>query len=533
MNKCLSTNNISDNNHKIGKISRNYMSIETSSSFHRFINKDEEYVTRLNYFNPKMNNAKKTLYNLNTQPVIDLNKNKILPTIKFTNNTEHNIQSNLSISTSNQRKFYKRRAENIIIEDKLNNEKDKILLQIEQDKREINELYGNLIEINKKIDEVNIDLDILNNYRSFTLLDNKISNSIVNYPKDGFEAKILMQRKIEEKMSAVKEKKNDKEQQLHKYLSEKDKIISLIEKMEKKNKTTKEKYNEIRQELLIHYHTLLAEGRDTRKEGLSWIIKEIWKLKSNVILNHLPKFLDEKAIFFLFENSKNSIILGEFKKKLKKMQKMLKILQGPQKGVKKIENEKNYCKEETFQTSLYKSNNNKNNAFLSLTNNDNSKFQLGIRCARNKKSSIIMRNPEKITLYEVEKVLQKNDQIIDQESLDLLGKIKLLDKTIKEFKEGMDARKKEELDRLNSEFFKNNYQRRFGVSQEIVISAIIGEDFMIHELFREKKKQKEYLTKIKALRIGNPWDNGKYHFPKVDNDKMLDTNFELYSNDEN
>ena len=110
MNKCLSTNNISDNNHKIGKISRNYMSIETSSSFHRFINKDEEYVTRLNYFNPKMNNAKKTLYNLNTQPVIDLNKNKILPTIKFTNNTEHNIQSNLSISTSNQRKFYKRRA---------------------------------------------------------------------------------------------------------------------------------------------------------------------------------------------------------------------------------------------------------------------------------------------------------------------------------------------------------------------------------------------------------------------------------------
>ena len=144
-----------------------------------------------------------------------------------------------------------------------------------------------------------------------------------------------------------------------------------------------------------------------------------------------------------------------------------------------------------------------------------------------------MRNPEKITLYEVEKVLQKNDQIIDQESLDLLGKIKLLDKTIKEFKEGMDARKKEELDRLNSEFFKNNYQRRFGVSQEIVISAIIGEDFMIHELFREKKKQKEYLTKIKTLRIGNPWDNGKYHFPKVDNDKMLDTNFELYSNDEN
>lgn len=534
MNKCLSTNNISENNHKIGKISRNFMSIETSSSFHRFINKDEEYVTRLNYFNPKLNNTKTTLYNLNTQPVADLNDNKILPTITLPNNTEHNIQNHLSISTTSQRKFYQRRAENIITEDKLNNEKDKIFLQIEQDKRDINELYGSLIEVNKKIDEINIDLDVLNNYRSFTLLDNKISNSIVNYPKNGFEAKLLMQRKIEEKMSAVKEKKKDKEMQLKKYLEEKEKIITLIEKMEKKNKITKEKYNEIRQELLIHYHTLLAEGKDTRKEGLSWIIKEIWKLKSNVILNHLPNFLDEKAIFFLFENSKNSIVLEELKKKLKKLQKKIKFLQGPQKSIKNVENKKNNCKEETFQTSLYKSNNNKGNAFLSITtdNDNNSKPRLEIRRTKNKKSSIIMRNPEKITLLEVEKVLKKNDQIIDRESLDLLGKIKLLDKTIQDFKEGMKAKKKEELDRINIEFFKNNYQRRFGVSQEMVISAIIGEDFMAHELFREKKKQKEYLAKIKALRIGNPWDNSRYRFPKVDNDKMLDANYELDNQDE-
>ena len=46
----------------------------------------------------------------------------------------------------------------------------------------------------------------------------------------------------------------------------------------------------IRNELFVHYHRLLNEGKDTRNEGLSWIIKAIWNLEYNVLISYLPNF---------------------------------------------------------------------------------------------------------------------------------------------------------------------------------------------------------------------------------------------------
>ena len=44
------------------------------------------------------------------------------------------------------------------------------------------------------------------------------------------------------------------------------------------------KKNKIKKELLLHYHNLLSKGKDTRKDGLSWIIRAIWNLKTNVLI---------------------------------------------------------------------------------------------------------------------------------------------------------------------------------------------------------------------------------------------------------
>lgn len=46
--------------------------------------------------------------------------------------------------------------------------------------------------------------------------------------------------------------------------------------------------------LLDYYHNILVEGKDTRTEGLSWVIKAIWNLDSDVQMKYLPTFLDEK-----------------------------------------------------------------------------------------------------------------------------------------------------------------------------------------------------------------------------------------------
>ena len=58
--------------------------------------------------------------------------------------------------------------------------------------------------------------------------------------------------------------------------------------------------------LYIHYLNILKEGTDTRSEGLSWIIKEIFALNKNVLMSYLPNFLDEDAIKFLFKQAKIS-----------------------------------------------------------------------------------------------------------------------------------------------------------------------------------------------------------------------------------
>jgi hypothetical protein len=65
-------------------------------------------------------------------------------------------------------------------------------------------------------------------------------------------------------------------------------------------KYTQEKKKTVNK-ILLHYHKILNDGTDTRNQGLSWVIKNILLLDSNVIMSHLPKFLDEQAVKFLFE----------------------------------------------------------------------------------------------------------------------------------------------------------------------------------------------------------------------------------------
>ncbi len=82
---------------------------------------------------------------------------------------------------------------------------------------------------------------------------------------------------------------------------EKLEIHENIKITEENIKKLTQEHKKIVNKLLHHYHRILNEGKDTRGQGLSWIIKSIFQLDSNVIFSHLPKFLDEQAVKFLFE----------------------------------------------------------------------------------------------------------------------------------------------------------------------------------------------------------------------------------------
>lgn len=63
--------------------------------------------------------------------------------------------------------------------------------------------------------------------------------------------------------------------------------------------------------LINHYHKLLLDGKDTRTEGLVWIIKAIYLLGYDVITSYMPDFLDENAVAYIFINAQLSMKVQE------------------------------------------------------------------------------------------------------------------------------------------------------------------------------------------------------------------------------
>jgi hypothetical protein len=73
----------------------------------------------------------------------------------------------------------------------------------------------------------------------------------------------------------------------------------------------------IKNEQIKHYYELLNQGLDCRKEGLIWIIKNLWFLNENVAMSSFPDFLDTESIKYLLEYAKLDIKKNEINKVLK------------------------------------------------------------------------------------------------------------------------------------------------------------------------------------------------------------------------
>lgn len=89
-------------------------------------------------------------------------------------------------------------------------------------------------------------------------------------------------------------------------------------------KKYKEEMEIIRNKLMLHYHTLLNEGVDTRQEGLVWLIKAIWNLGHNVIMSYMPNYLDEKSIDFFFSIAHKDYELQKMRNEIEDIKRKLK-----------------------------------------------------------------------------------------------------------------------------------------------------------------------------------------------------------------
>jgi hypothetical protein len=128
-------------------------------------------------------------------------------------------------------------------------------------------------------------------------------------------------------------------------------------------------------------------------------------------------------------------------------------------------------------------NNSTNSLFNITTINEREKF-LTMMETVNTESSI------KSTCTAVDKFLTKTSTDMGKNAKDSLSLIKDLEEQLTSTKSAIHNLKRREMDRIFKEFLLYDYERRFGVKKEVVISALIGEDNIPSELSRQMREKK-------------------------------------------
>lgn len=184
-------------------------------------------------------------------------------------------------------------------------------------------------EIEQKQLEMNITKNALNNdqcYTDSTRLQSENNSEVKNKRK--YKKKTTKHlKKIEEenlnsKLSLLKQIQQNKEKLDKKLETLKDQreilenTISNFQlkclDMERQLEKMRVDFKKYKNMLILHYHLLLQDGNDVRSDGLSWIIKAIWQLNTNVMVSFFPHFLDKENIEYLFLSSHYCVLLKEF-----------------------------------------------------------------------------------------------------------------------------------------------------------------------------------------------------------------------------
>ena len=385
------------------------------------------------------------------------------------------------------------------------------------------------------------------------LLNKKISSSIpFNSPKKimktsnrpiyntDFTAKFTLKLMEEDKANKEKEKN----------------ILSNIGTISKQKDDMHTKLNEVNEELKIvhnnrkvlidqlykHYLSLLKEGKDTRKEGLAWIIMEIFYLNKKILFSNFPNYLDNDCIHYLFKMANLNIKIIQLESKVKNKKEYLnKYIKNSNNNSfmnyfydESEENRNNYeynkkqlsslistfsTKFNTTNSLLLKENGNKEKLLLMEDNNspshnkDYSIFKTTKTSPNNNNGNLdenIYKNSKKkkYKINEFEKYFELsnkpnnnmnkgNDTLKSDEYQTYFN----LSNNLFELKQEKDKLKLNEMDRIFKEFQKNNYKQRYQVEKKVVISALIGEDNLETEMFKQSKREKEYIHNMNKIQL--------------------------------
>ena len=319
---------------------RKNLEIKSLSNF------DEEYIQRFKYQLSEMNLKKNNKNKLFHQELINskfpsISKNSTMDFSKKGRRKSILLIRNLKEEKTGTSK-YEKKLENIYKENILEKKREELEIKINKIKSLMKPLSIELAKTLKRIDNYKLELDIINNFNfsennlrkiylskvksnNINLKSNDQSNqgSSLNSSTDKNKSKEFDLFIKTEKMKLHNKKLivNDK---LSNFKTKKENILLKYNTCEGELNDLKKELNKIKDKLIIHYHKLLFEAKDTRSEGLSWIIRAIWKLKQNVLMSYMPKFLDEKSIEFLFKYSDKLVEIEQIQKNIQEKKNYLK-----------------------------------------------------------------------------------------------------------------------------------------------------------------------------------------------------------------
>ena len=473
-----------------------------------------------NEFHIRQNNNKSVNNSINLPKIKKMTINSILESDQRLNQNKKDAQKNLAYS---------------LLENELCGELKKIREEYNKKKEEKNNIYINFRNISDKIDEMNLEIQIINSKNFMENLkekktklkeeekmmkenlekNNKIKQNLIDtiskeLPEisegldmnkfnimDTEESK-KYSNDIENKMNKIKNlylmKKNSdfekkiKFDKINQLKEELNKINEPLEQINKELNELRKKEKTVINKLMIHYETLLYKGEEVRNEGLIWIIKAMWTLGQNVPMSFIPPFLDFQSIEFLFQYAHKSIQLENTKKILNELKNDLQVQihnlfynsKSPEK----------YNSSFEFKTDLIKKNK------ISKTSIKESNF---IKAYINDDNDENEKNT--ITIKEMSNIIANKQNKIDFSKLKGIEKLDELKSKIKEIEEEILVLKKKETNRLFKEFVANDYQNKYHVSIDVVLAALLGEHCKNIEINKYSKFKKEYLDELKNIRF--------------------------------
>ena len=570
-----------------------------NNSSNRNIKKDIETVLKLNiqnYPSPITDNNNRTVFSYYTKNINSLNNNEIN---KNNKKQTDDISNTLAISIRKLKTFYPNIKDEVFNENYANGQIPARTehIKIEENyKLKIGELTQNETKLKKKqenlekeiqkldniIDDQELSIEVINNVDNNTSNLQKIfTEKVMNEMKEkDRKANYLNSKEFQEQLNLFLLREEYNSTQKMKEIRDsikknKNLKIAKIEELNQVNDSLKKLHDNKKEEveeLYMHYLNILKEGKDTRSEGLSWIIREIFNLDKKVIISFFPKFLDKLCIKYLFDITHINMNITEIEKQLKLYKKDFKaygIINELQKNnnndfltqrnmitqenlqkikkqfiqinsytQKKTRSNKKNCLSQNSKTmkvmdKIFQKNSKILNSPNDVTtkskiksffqddddenkkDNNNLPYLLGDpnhfmnrkdegisktnKFIKNEiKSSI--RIPPIIKLKDFERMsFIKN--FFTQKEITKVNGFYALRRKLEKLREDKEILKTNEMDRIFKEFQRNNYEQKYNVNKIRVISALIGEDNIQNELFRQERREKLYNEQISKSQL--------------------------------